>query len=110
MLSNTSIMYTGVTLMVSAINDLDFASESQSVRDEANKRLVWYLIILVSCVMFYAIMEFCMNVMAFPVPKRQHAFGTVFLIILNIFFVTVPAVLGWKQYGDDIRRAGGKGG
>lgn len=112
MLSSTSIMYTGVTLMVSAINDLDFASERQEVREKVRNLIGLYLIILVLCVMFYSLAEAFSSTVD-PTSKTQSNLQsnlkTGFVIVLNFICVFVPSWLGWKQYDESLKRLNSEG-
>ena len=102
MLSSTSIMYTGVTLMISAINDLDFASERQEVREKVRNLIGLYLIILVLCVMLYSLAEAFSSTVN-PISKTQSNLKTGFVIVLNFICVIVPSWLGWKQYDESLK-------
>lgn len=97
MLSNTSIMYTGVTLMVSALNDLDFTSPRDEVKEKVHQLVIIYMLTLLVCVMTYSVTE---TMVSFGTPDsiQPSYFRTGFIIVLNFICVAVPAWLGWKQY------------
>lgn len=108
MLSSTSIMYTGVTLMVSAINDLDFASERKEVQEKVHNLIGLYILILLLCVMFYSLIEAFSSIGDFN-SKTQSVLKTGFVIVLNFICVIIPSWLGWKQYDESLKRLSSEG-
>lgn len=98
-LTNTSIMYTGISLMVSANNDLDLVSERE--RRLSNT----YMFLLVIFVGFYSGIEAFSIFTGDPISNTQSILKTLFIVILNFSFVAVPARIGWRlQYGESLKR------
>lgn len=118
-ITDTSLMYTGVTLIISAINDLEFSSKNGEIRNNSQILLIVYFLIAIVCVLLYGGIEIAylflgeiQAVEAFYAGAGiasknnvQSHYSNGFLIFLNLFFVFIPAMLGWKQYHNRIERA-----
>lgn len=98
-LSNTSLMYTGVTLVVSAINDLDFTSDDPIIQDHTHKYLCVYIVLSLSCIACYIGAE------SSSIHDPKNIPLNIFLICLNLSFIGIPIYFGHKQYKNMIERS-----
>lgn len=103
-ISSTSIMYTGVTLMISAINDLEFTSENKAVNHNVHRSIIIYLVLLLLFVMLYISTEVFLS-FADSTSNMKKILATAFVVISNFVFVFVPYKIGWNQYTQSIERA-----
>lgn len=93
LVKNTSIMYIGVSLLVSALND---------IKEDDNLRTVLYMLLLVGAVFFYTLIEVLVY------TNGGEGINQTLVIFLNIFFFVVPLVCGLCQYSPKSKTGGAK--
>lgn len=89
LLTDVSIMYVGVSLLVSAMNDLEQAEHA---------RIKFYTVILAVVIMSYTIISVITRLV------DSSALNTKIIIFLNISFLVFPFFCGLQQYLRSTRR------